>query len=59
MLKFKELSLSHKVGLVVLSVCYAGYMTYCIKEIKKNIDETEALGEMIAHNAQQIKDSLY
>ena len=59
MLKFKELSLSQKVGLAVLSVCYAGFMTYCIKETKKNIDETNALGEMIAHNAQQIKDSLY
>ena len=59
MFKFKELSLSHKIGLVVWSVCYAGYMTYCIKETKKNIDETKALSEMIAHNAQQIKDSLY
>jgi hypothetical protein len=59
MKNFKELSLSHKVGLVVCSVCYAGCMTYCIKEIKKNIDETKALSEMIAHNAQQIKDSLY
>ena len=59
MFKFKELSLSQKVGLVVWSVCYAGYMTYCIKETKKNIDETKALSEMITHNAQQIKDSLY
>ena len=58
MFKFKELSLAEKVGLVVWLVCYAGFMTYCIKETKKALDETEALTDMIADDAQKLKDGL-
>ena len=58
MFKFKELSLAEKVGLVVWSVSYAVFMTYYIKETKKEIGETNALTNMIADDAQKLKDGL-
>ena len=58
MLKIKELSLVQKAGLVIWSVSIAGFMTYCIKETKKEIDEIKALNDMIADDAQRLKEGL-
>ena len=59
MLKFKELTLCQKAGLVIWSVSYAAFMVYILKATKHELDEINALTNMAAEEAQRIKDSLY
>ena len=59
MLKFKELTLCQKAGLVIWSVSYTAFMVYILKATKHELDEINALTNMAAEEAQKIKDSLY
>ncbi len=59
MLKFKELSLAGKIGVVVFSVSYGVFMTYCVNAIKKESDEIDKLSKLIVDETQRVKDSLY
>ena len=55
----KDLNTRDKVGLVLWSVSVGLYMTYVIKETKKNMNEIDALGKAFCDDTQRVKDSLY
>lgn len=55
----KDLNTCDKVGLVLWTVSVGLYMTYVVKEAKKENDEFNSLIKAIDDQTQKIKDSLY